>query len=170
MTLKKLIFVLLLMPGLGHAASYRVDLIVFTDKYGTAEPATRAPNLAGALERNDPALAAAGIRLLPGDSFGLNSALAKLKSSGRYQPLMAVAWTQSNPRSERGPSIRLTAADVPSLDGSVALLLGNYLHVDVDLAYNGQLLRERRKLKLDELHYLDSPKLGVLTRVTKLKN
>lgn len=170
MNFKKLIFVLLLIPGLGHAASYRVDLIVFTDKYGAAEASARPPNLSGALDRNDPTLATAGIRMLPGDSFGLNSALAKLKSSGRYQPLLTMAWTQSNPRSERGPSIRLTSADVPTLDGSVALLLGNYLHVDVDLAYNGQLLRERRRIKLDELHYLDSPKLGVLARVTKLKN
>lgn len=165
----RLALLLLLIPGFGQAATYRVDLIVFADKYSAAEASSRTPNLNGALDRNDPALAAAGIRVLPDASFELGSALAKLKSSGRYQPLLAVAWTQTNPRSERGPSLRLTSTEAPSLDGSVALLLGNYLHVDVDLAYNGQLLRERRKLKRDEIHYLDSPKLGVLTRVTKLK-
>lgn len=168
MKIRTALLLLALAPGLGHAATYRVDLIVFADKHGTAEASANVPNLKGALDRNDPALAAAGIRVLPAESFGLTGTLAKLKAGGRYQPLMTVAWTQTNPRGERGTSLRLTSPDVPALDGSVTLLLGNYLHVDVDLAYNGQLLRERRKMKRDELHYLDSPKLGVLTRVTKL--
>lgn len=170
MTLRAILFLLLLTPALGQAATYRVDLIVFTDKHTNAETSARSPNLTGTIEWNDaPALAAAGIRVLPADSFGLTGTLAKLKTSGRYQPLTTVAWTQSNPRGERGPSIRLTSTDAPALDGSVTLLLGTYLHVDVDLSYNGQLLRERRKMKRDELHFIDGAKLGVLTRVTRVK-
>lgn len=166
---------LLLLPGLGHAAGYRVDLIVFTDKYSSAEPAKAAPNLTGAIDANDTrALAAAGIQLLPAASSGLSGALAQLKSSGRYQPLQTLSWIQNNPRAERGPALRLNFADTPQLDGSIALLLGTYLHLEVDLAYETsggatQILRERRKMKRDELHYLDSPKLGVLAKITKLK-
>jgi hypothetical protein len=63
-----------------------------------------------------------------------------------------------------------------TVDGTVALRLSRYLFLDADLLYtqplpNGELgnyeLKEVRKMKRDELHYLDSPKLGIVAKVTK---
>jgi len=63
-----------------------------------------------------------------------------------------------------------------TIDGTVALRLSRYLFLDADLEYtqpaaDGRLasyrLKEVRKMKRDEVHYLDSPKLGIVARVTK---
>ena len=63
-----------------------------------------------------------------------------------------------------------------TVDGTIALRLSRYLFLDADLVYtqpapDGTLasyaLKEVRKMKRDELHYLDSPKLGIVVKVTK---
>ena len=63
-----------------------------------------------------------------------------------------------------------------TIDGTVALRLSRYLFLDADLMYtqplpDGRLasytLKEVRKMRRDELHYLDSPRLGVVAKVTK---
>ena len=60
------------------------------------------------------------------------------------------------------------------VDGTVALLAGRFLHLDADLvatqldsagALTSYRLHEKRRLRRDELHHLDSPKLGVLVQV-----
>ena len=62
------------------------------------------------------------------------------------------------------------------VDGSVALLAGRFLHVDAEMIQtqeiSGELrsfrLKERRRVKRDELHHLDSPRLGMLVRVQRV--
>lgn len=185
---------LLALAPAAHAERYRVDLILFLDKSAAGSEAMvdpRPPNLAGAVEPANPgALGAGGIELLPDDAFGLAAQWQQLRNSKRYQPLARLAWLQRDPPGERGPSLRLrwgaplTQVNVDGsgaqafhpVDGSVALLLGRYLHLDADLAYvatrnDGTLgsyrLKERRRMRRDELHYLDSPRLGVVARVQK---
>jgi len=166
---------------------YRVDLILFLDKQGAETPASAQPLPEPLIEPDDAAaLAAAGIERLPDSGFALNAELQKLRRSKRYQPLTTLSWVQKNPPAERGAALHLRwgaplsaqGLNLATVDGSVALLMGRYLHLDVDLAYNavradGSLgsvaLRERRRMKRDELHYLDSPKLGVLAKVSKVK-
>jgi hypothetical protein len=175
-----------------QAETYRVDLIVFLDKSGGGESGRRvvAPELGGAIDpASTGALAAAGITLLPEADFALTSEWQHLRNAKRYQPLLKLAWTQKDPPQERGPALRVRygqsfevgstdgigAVAVSPVEGRIALLVGHYLHLDTDLVYTmptgggfaSYRLRENRKMKRDELHYLDSPRLGVLARVTK---
>jgi hypothetical protein len=180
------------LPCAARAEAYRVDLIVFRF-LGAAEElgsAPTAPNLSGAVELSDAkGLRTAGITLLPDEQFGLTDEWARLKSSSQFRPLTRLAWTQDQPPAERGPSLRIKAGtaytvtdpnnfssrSVSEVEGSVALLLGRFLHLDADLNYTqvdssgvrSWRLRERRRLKRDELNHLDSPRLGLLVRVTK---
>lgn len=174
------------------AETYRVDLIVFLDKSvsGEAGQAPSMPALDNALEPGDvAALTRAGIVLLPDEQFGLQEHWQRLRNSRRYQPLVKLAWTQPDPPAERGPALRVRVGQTQVLDasdafssvamspveGSIALLLNRYLMVDANLVYtmpsgSGYVaypLRERRRMRRDELHYLDSPKLGVVARVSK---
>lgn len=64
---------------------------------------------------------------------------------------------------------------VHQLDGTVTLLLSRYLHLDAQLAWTeagpyGDLgsyhLKESRRMRSGELHHLDSPRFGLLVRVT----
>ena len=62
-------------------------------------------------------------------------------------------------------------ATFPALDGTVNLIVGEILQVDVDLIYRDPdtglplQLKESRRLRSGELHYLDHPRFGVLLRV-----
>lgn len=190
-TLTAAVLMLICLPA--RAATYRVDLIVFLDKYASAEAGSAPQPLAdNALSlQNEAALAAAGIRVLPESEFGLTEQWNRLRNAARFQPLLRIAWTQKDPPSERGPALQLrygqalTVTDPQTyasyltapVDGSVALLLSRYLHVDIDLRYTQPAdggyrqysLRERRRMRRDELHHLDSPKLGALARVTRVE-
>ncbi len=185
---------LLLIPATAFAQApapevrYRVDLILFLDKQGTEMPGNAQPlEVEQLLEPDDAAtLASVGIERLPESETALAKELQHLRRSKRYQPLTTLSWLQSNPPAERGPALHLhwgqalsaNGLTLNTVDGSVALLLGQYLRLDVDLNYNalrsdGTLgsvpLKERRRMKRDELHYLDSPRLGVLAKVSRLK-
>ena len=175
-----------------HAERYRVDLIVFADKTGVGDEAPRPaqpPDLTRSFEPTDSAkLRAAGIELLPDENFGLLNEWKKLSNSQRQQPLLRLAWVQKDPPAERGFSLRLRSGGpvaasagnpgppIYTVDGTVALLLGRFLHLDADLIYSqtdqtGALgsyrLKERRRMRRNELHHLDSPRLGLLARVQK---
>lgn len=175
-----------------RAETWRVDIIVFRF-LGDAEEFGRvptAPQLRGAIELDDATrLAAAGIRILPANDFLLADHWSRLKGSPQFRPVIRLAWTQENPPSEKGPRLRLragekfTLADAGGLgarefqevDGSVALHLGRYLHLDTDLLFTlggaapaSWALDESRRMRSEELHHLDSPRLGVITKVSKV--
>lgn len=172
------------------ADSYRVDLILFLDLYsgGEAGAAAQQPAESAALSLDNTAgLIAAGIRVLPDAEFGLQEHWSRLRNSRRFRPLMRLAWEQARPPEANGPRLAIrhgepiTITDpltyssflVPPVDGSVSLLMSRYLHLDVDLRYTESdghqfALSERRRMRRDELHHIDSPKLGVLARVQKL--
>ncbi|MEK6805533.1 MAG: CsiV family protein [Pseudomonadota bacterium] len=175
-------------PAPAPDTRYRVDLILFLDKQGAETPGNaQALEVEQLLEPDDaPTLESVGIQRLPESETALAKELQQLRRSKRYQPLTTLSWIQKNPPAERGPALHLrwgqplsaNGVTLNTVDGSVALLLGQYLRLDVDLNYNslrsdGTLgsvpLKERRRMKRDELHYLDSPKLGVLAKITRLK-
>lgn len=184
-----LAFLLLtLLAPCAHAETYRVDLIVFLDKAAAGETGRRPvlPNMSRAIDLSDTAaLRSAGIVLLSDEQFGLGDAWSRLKNSKRYQPVIRLAWVQKDPPADKGASLHLQWGNPLSggdgdgltpVDGTVTLLAGRYLHLDTYLLYTQALseggrvsfrLKENRLMRRDELHHLDSPKLGVLARVVK---
>lgn len=63
-------------------------------------------------------------------------------------------------------------ASQPLLDGTLTLMRSRYLHMAVDLIYIDpntgipMQLKESRRMRSGELHYLDQPRFGVLVQVT----
>lgn len=193
--MKKLFAALVLLAAapLAQADTYRVDLLVFVDRSTDSElgrPFEAADPVKSIAPENLAALREAGITMLPDEQFGLGGEWKRLKGSKNYQPAIRLAWTQDNPPADRSKALRLTWGETMvvegvlnqssglarPIEGSVALLLGNYLNLDVSLAYTERTsrgaqtwrLREKRRMKRDEMHHLDSPRLGVLAKVTKL--
>jgi hypothetical protein len=178
----------LLLPLAAQAESYRVDLIVFVDKWASAGEAGRhsaLPDMSRALELSDSAgLRAADISILPVEQFGLSAQWQSLQNAKRFQPVIRLSWIQKDPPEERAPALHLrwgetsAATGMAPVDGSVSLSAGHYLHLDADLLYTQAVegghvsyrLHENRKMRRDELHHLDSPRLGILARVTKATN
>jgi hypothetical protein len=178
-------------PASAQTQSYRVDAIVFLNKAASSELGrpVALPDLSRAIEpANTRALAAAGIRILPESQFALEAEWRRLSNSARHEPLLRLAWVQKQPPAERGPMIQVRLGQALSVvspdgqllqtapvEGSLGLMLGRFLHLEADLFYTqpaegGYItyrLSERRRMRRDELHYLDSPRLGVLARVVK---
>ena len=190
-----LVLLALFAPASAMAERYRVDLIVFIDRSAPAGESTQPlqlPDVARALEPYETTpLRAAGIEILPDEQFGLTEQWNRLRNSKNHQPILRVAWLQKDPPAERGASLRLhwgnPFTDVSQLgsrmvypvDGSVVLLAGRYLHLDAEMIHtqsdaSGGLrsfrLKERRRLRRDELHHLDSPRLGLLVRAQRAED
>jgi len=180
------------LPATALAERYRVDLILFADRSAAAGESSQPLMLPDAGKTLEPwetvPLRAAGIEILPDESFGLMEAWNRLRNSKNHQPLIRVAWIQKDPPAERGVALRLRhgtpvtgmtatgSVEVYPVDGWVALLAGRFLHLDASFVHSQALedgalrsfrLRERRRLKRDELNHLDSPRLGVLVRAQR---
>jgi hypothetical protein len=180
------------MPSPAAAERYRVDLIVFADRSVATDESSHPAQLPEAARAFEPwevvPLRNAGIEVLEDELFGLADAWTRLRNSRNHEPLARIAWLQKDPPAERGIAIRLRhgkpmvamtatgSSEVYPVDGWVALLAGRYLHLDANFvtteaAGDGELrsyrLRERRRLRRDEVHHLDSPRLGVIVRAQK---
>jgi len=110
--------------------------------------------------------------------FKLTAIADTLRRSRNYHPLAHFGWTQ--PGYPRGDAKFLPINSlVPAgsgLLGQVALSRGRYLHLTLDLVYQapaaesdaGQrfVLRQSRRMRSNERHYMDSPRFGVIAIVT----
>jgi hypothetical protein len=115
---------------------------------------------------------------LPPARLKLTAIADTLRRSRNYHPLAHFGWTQ--PGYPRGEAKFLTINSmVPAgsgLLGQVALSRGRYLHLTLDLVYEAPgaggeapqrfVLRQSRRMRSNERHYLDSPRFGVIAIVT----
>ncbi len=128
------------------------------------------------------------VQQLPPAQFRLAGTEAALRRSAGYQVLAHVAWSQ--PTTPRGADIVHTlgelGVDNPDLRGTVALEQGRYMYLNLDLAWTPEdppssllgatsgaapvtfTLREKRRLRPSEQHYLDHPAFGVIAIVSPL--
>ena len=190
--LRALLLLATLAPSAAVAERYRVDVIVFADRSAptseSAQPVAH-PETTRTLEPWEVLpLRNAGIEVLEDELFGLMDAWNRLRNSKNHEPLVRLAWIQKDPPAERGIAIRLRhgkplvgmtadgSAEFYPVDGWVALLAGRYLHLDASFVHTQQLedgelssfrLRERRRLRRDELNHLDSPRIGLLVRAQR---
>ncbi len=158
----------------------RVDVLVFinpptADERGSAP---RHPDDARAVSIDDlRGLAYAGIAPLPETASTLTAEWALLGASKSYRPLLRLSWLQAMPPAENGPALRLylPAGNGSSVGGWLRLHGGNKLQLSTDLesvqpgadgAAQGLRLKARRSLAVGSLHYLDSPGVGLLVRLT----
>lgn len=175
--------------ALAQGPQYRVDVIVFLDRHASTEGGQPLPgrNLPPGLQLDDGlGLTQARISLLPEDDFALSQQWSRLNNAQRYQPLVRLSWLQDNPPEKNGPRLHIEdgavvtygedgSTPILALSGSIALEMGRFLHIDADLRYVSSEsgapriypMRERRRVRRGELHYLDSPRLGLLARVVR---
>jgi hypothetical protein len=159
-----ILLALLFLPLGALAARYRVDVIVFLDNggYSTEKPRPFRPvDVSQALEPDAAALTGTPIQLIPDSAFGMEDLWRKLRTSRRYQPMVKLAWLQTDPPADRnlllhvhaGAPLNLTLAPAsapggnaqPSaqppqtLDGTIGLRLSHYLYLDADLSFTQPL-------------------------------
>ncbi|MHA7833326.1 MAG: CsiV family protein [Algiphilus sp.] len=179
-----------------HAERWRVDVIVVHDRnsgiYET-ENAVKPSffNDGKAIPLGDTArLGAQGIKLLPdGDSI-LRQQWTRLSNSQRFEPVLRLAWVQTNPPRRGGPALLLRHGEplrtvgldgpLPRLEGTLRLTLRRFLHLHAHLEWRqtsdtadgpgvvAKALREERRMRSRTLHYIDGPGFGLLAHILPL--
>jgi hypothetical protein len=176
--------------------SYDVELIIFRTLSSNATPEQWSLEAAEATQRlaipedepapaagTDPTQAAAppppppttaAFPTLPSARFKLTAIEETLKRSRAYQPLAHIGWTQPGYPRDAAQYIPI-ASLVPAstgLLGQIALSRGRYLHLTLDLVYTPEgsaeryVLRQTRRMRSNERHFIDHPKFGVIALVT----
>ena len=115
----------------------------------------------------------------------------RLEKSGQYRILYHAAWRQPVAPPDEAHPVRLTngislaqaSLEAPAMDGSLKLSKERFLQLDLELLYHypvsmsseepvasdGLLLQTRRKLRPNDLNYLDHPVIGVLAQITPME-
>lgn len=172
--------------------SYDVELLVFRTLTANTSPEEWGLEAAAAGQRlaipedeptpftsNEPApVAAMSFPALTPAKFKLTAIAETLRRSRNYQLLAHFGWTQPGYARDSAKYLPINSL-VPAgsgLVGQVALSRGRYLHLTVDLVYDAPgvegeppqryVLRQSRRMRSNERHYLDSPRFGVIAIVT----
>ena len=140
----------------------------------------------------DPAVAARAeallVRPLRPDEMKLSTEYRRLRAISAYQPLVHIGWVQPGlPEADSTP-VDLGTFGIINPRGTVRVHLARFLHITLDLTYQGTgsaaaattaadgldevalapayRLTTTRSARSTELHYFDHPAFGVLVRVT----
>jgi hypothetical protein len=123
----------------------------------------------------------------------LDSAAARLTNSGRFRILAKAGWLEDFPQDYRGEPLAVAVGDwLPQarqrdVEGYIKIDRKRFLHVEAHLNHwqdaasaaqpgaeaEPQLLtwiRETRRMRSSEIHFLDSPTIGVLVYFAKIED
>ena len=115
---------------------------------------------------------------MPASKLKLQGIEDAMKRSRNYQPLAHFGWTQPGyPRDvAKYLSVNSMVPSSSGLLGQIALSRGRFLHLTLDLVYDAAVvgetpqryvLRQTRRMRSNEKHYIDHPKFGVIAIVTR---
>ena len=115
-----------------------------------------------------------GYVLLPESSQRLTPEAYTLERSGQYKLLAHLRWRQPGLSKKHARPVKIQGNN---LEGTVTVSLSRFLHVDFDMLLNrfvpqtGQYrsypFKEHRKMRSDELHYVDHPLVGALIKIER---
>jgi hypothetical protein len=122
---------------------------------------------AAAIER---AVAVTAPATAPGS---LAAIAAQLERDPSYRVLAHPRWTQPSEPKANAKARRIQGnGRGGELDGTVKFYSTRFLHLDANLVLHADgrsyRLRELRRVRVQDLHYFDHPRLGILARVTPL--
>ncbi|MBT8142481.1 MAG: hypothetical protein HKN88_00150 [Gammaproteobacteria bacterium] len=100
---------------------------------------------------------------------------SKIRGSRNFRLLKHFGWQQQGLAKNEAGAIRI-GRWVPGINGTVTMYLGRYLHLDFHVQKTLTAstepdsitipLKERRRLRSNETHYIDHPDFGILARIT----
>jgi hypothetical protein len=157
-------------------STYAVEVIVFANTGDAAYEAELwrldpgAPDLSGAVSVSEEF----GVPPVSPAAYRLAGIWRALRASPAYQPLRHLAWQQPAETTRGAPEVLVGEEPDAPVRGVVQVTRGRYLHARVDLVYYDELggpyrLEGRRRMRSNELHYLDHPLFGVLVVVTPVE-
>ena len=162
-------------PASALATAYNFEIVLFerpgggANEFWPADPGE--PDPAKAIGRLSAAGGSGGATMLPASTKSLGPAAYTLKKKGMIVH-DHLAWRQAT--RGRNSNSWYWIGD-GRLSGLIRLTRGRYLHLDTDLllldARTSQphRIKLHRRMRSNELHYVDHPKLGILIRAKRTR-
>ncbi|WP_432695383.1 CsiV family protein [Marinobacterium sp. YM272] len=159
-------------PAFAANGDYTIEVVIFAqNSYGAgAQPFSAGdPNAVRPATANARYISGyngapySQLEALPGSSLVLGDDAARLRSQG-YAILWHGGWFQ-NVSTGSNPAIRINTGD-GRVDGTIRVDRSRYLHFKPDLLLTRggtqYQLKQSRRMRSKELHYLDHPLFGIL--------
>jgi hypothetical protein len=89
-----------------------------------------------------------------------------LELSEDYEIRHLYSWGQESLPYEDSATFEVFETDA---QGFIKIYAEQLLFANIDLDFNGYRMQEKRRLKLNEKHYFDHPKFGILLQVSRLE-
>ena len=89
-----------------------------------------------------------------------------LDDADDYRVLHHFSWGQESLPLSEAASVQVTELNIK---GWIKVYANQLLYVNLDLDYQGYRLTEKRRIKLNEKHFFDHPKYGVMVQVSRLE-
>lgn len=92
--------------------------------------------------------------------------VVSFEESEDYLLLHHYSWGQESLDYNETAVVNLTESNI---SGWVKIYANQLLYVNLDLDFKGYRMSEKRRIKLDEKHFFDHPKFGILIQVSRLE-
>ena len=158
--MKTALISLLIIVGLqsnAFAKDYKVEVLVF--KNNTHSSASESHKYAAPKVRNSEA------QTWVIEPTMLIDQATRIKNSADYTLLHHYSWGQKALPFRSSANFRVIEQDI---NGWVKIYAEQLLFANIDVDYLGYRLNEKRRLKLNEKHFFDHPKFGLLVQVSRL--
>lgn len=140
-----------------HAGDYKVEMVVFENN-----------NSSVATENNDyvaPKRMNSGSKAWFLEPTLLLEEAKKISDSDKYQLKHHYAWGVESLPYRNSANYTIIESDIK---GYVKVYADQLLFTNIDLDFNGFRMDEKRRLKLNEKHFFDHPKFGIIMQVSRL--
>ncbi len=176
MKLRNLVALLILglLSVSSHAGEklYKIELVIFAQDMPNTEVFDQTESRI-AWPRN--LLNQSAYQQVDSANMRLHGSYDQLARGQNYKALMHLAWMQSVRANRLSSAVQISNAE-GTINGFFRLQRGNLIQMIVDIEYSPDTygdgliyrLHEKRRFKLNEIHYLDHPKFGILARVSPL--
>lgn len=94
----------------------------------------------------------------------LNEQARLINESSGYRLVDHLSWGQESLPYRQSTAVPLSG----NPDGWFKVYANHLLYVNIDLDFAGYRMEEKRRIKLDEQHFFDHPKFGLLVQVSRL--
>lgn len=147
---------------------YKIELLIFSQNMPNTEVFDQAES-----EINWPSRVVnrSAYKKVESQYMNLHGSSAALARAQNYRPLMHVAWVQSARSNRKSNAVQISNAE-GTINGFFRIQRGSLVHMIADIEYSPQSiiyrLNQKRRFKLNETHYLDHPKFGILARISPL--
>jgi hypothetical protein len=148
---------------------YKIELVIFSQNMPNTEVFDQTESR---IDWPNRLVDRSAYRSVSPQSMRLHGSNAQIRRSQNYRPLMHIGWIQRVGANRISNAVKISNSE-GTINGFFRIQRGNLLHMIADIEYSpGSViyrLNEKRRFKLNQTHYLDHPKFGILVRISSLK-